>query len=72
MTYRGTVKNGQILLDDRVELPEGTSVRVEVEMTPELLASLREGLASLSGSAGGLPADMAEHHDHYIHGAPRE
>jgi hypothetical protein len=66
------VKNGQILLDNRVELPDGTSVRVEVEMTSELLASLREGLANLSGSAGGLPVDMAEHHDHYIHGAPRE
>ena len=30
MTYRGHVKNGQILLDQAVQLPEGTAVHVEV------------------------------------------
>ena len=30
MTYRGHVKNGQILLDRPVQLPEGTAVNVEV------------------------------------------
>jgi hypothetical protein len=30
MTYRGHIKNGQILLDEPAELPEGTEVSVEV------------------------------------------
>ena len=30
MTYRGHVKNGQIQLDQPVQLPEGTDVNVEV------------------------------------------
>jgi hypothetical protein len=31
MTYRGTVKNGVIVIHDAPFLPEGTSVRVEVD-----------------------------------------
>lgn len=31
MTYRGTVKNGVIVVEDAPHLPEGTSVRVEVD-----------------------------------------
>jgi hypothetical protein len=28
-------------------------------------------LLQLAGSVEGLPADFAENHDHYLHGAPR-
>jgi len=31
MTYRGRVKNGVIVVEDAPQLPEGTSVRVEVD-----------------------------------------
>jgi hypothetical protein len=31
MTYRGHIKNGVAVLDERVNLPDGTPVRVEVE-----------------------------------------
>lgn len=30
MTYRGHIKNGQVILDDPAPLPEGAVVRVEV------------------------------------------
>jgi len=30
-----------------------------------------EALLELAGSATGLPADLAQNHDHYLHGAPR-
>jgi hypothetical protein len=30
MTYRGQVANGQIVLNERVQLPEGAIVQVEV------------------------------------------
>lgn len=33
MTYHGQVTNGQIVLEERVQLPEGTTVSVEV--TPQ-------------------------------------
>lgn len=31
MTYRGHIKNGMVLLDQRVDLPDGTPIRVEIE-----------------------------------------
>ena len=31
MTYRGHIRNGVAVLDNRVNLPDGTPVRVEVE-----------------------------------------
>lgn len=34
--------------------------------------TLAEQLGDLIGSAPTLPSDMAEHHDHYLHGAPKE
>jgi len=34
--------------------------------------TLAEQFGDLIGSVPDLPADMAEHHDHYLHGAPKE
>jgi hypothetical protein len=34
--------------------------------------TLAEQLGDLIGSVTDLPPDMAEHHDHYLHGAPKE
>ena len=72
MTYRGKVQDGVIVLDDSVKLPDGVTVRIEVDPTPDELAALRDGLKKLSGTAPGLPRDMARNHDHYIHGTPRQ
>jgi hypothetical protein len=33
--------------------------------------TIGEVLLSLAGTAEDLPADMARHHDHYLHGTPR-
>ena len=30
-----------------------------------------EALQELAGTAEGLPSDLAQNHDHYLHGAPR-
>jgi hypothetical protein len=30
-----------------------------------------EALLEIAGTAEGLPADFAENHDHYLHGAPK-
>lgn len=34
MNCKGTVKNGVVVLEPPAELPEGTSVRVELEPAP--------------------------------------
>jgi len=73
MTYRGHIKNGQILLDEPAQLPEGAEVQIEVigrangesDDLPELL--LRH-----AGQGRGLPPDLAAEHDHYAHGKPKE
>jgi hypothetical protein len=69
--YTGTVVNGVVVLQDGESLPEGTRVRVvavdqEVEKEP-----LGKRLLKFARTIPGLPPDMAENHDHYIHGQPK-
>lgn len=75
MTYQGRVCNGVVLLDDDARLPEGATVRVEVVESragPEDAGpTLYEQLKPVIGIAKGLPRDMAENHDHYLHGRPK-
>lgn len=78
MTYRGHVKDGVVVLDEPAALPEGASVEVavcpdglsdeEVRNSPTLYETLKDYI----GIADDLPADFAENHDHYIHGAPKK
>ena len=58
------------MLDPKVELPEGIEVRVE-PVPPLARKTLAEQLGDLIGSVPDLPPDMAEQHDHYLHGAPK-
>jgi hypothetical protein len=76
MVYRGIVKNGVVVLGEGAELPEGTEVRVEPVAGGENVASegptLFEQFGNVIGAVPELPVDMAEHHDHYLHGAPKQ
>ncbi|MEK6286000.1 MAG: hypothetical protein AABO57_09695 [Acidobacteriota bacterium] len=68
--YEGKVVNGVVVLENGDSLPEGTRVRVlTVEPTGETLG---QRLLKFAGTAKGLPSDMAENHDHYIHGRPKK
>jgi hypothetical protein len=69
MTIAGTIQNGVVVFDQPPALPEGTRVEVVVP-TPEEAPTL-QGLLRFAGTANDLPPDMAEQHDHYIHGTPR-
>ncbi len=71
MELMGTVQNGVVVLENAPLLKEGTRVRIVVEPTEEEGKSLRDFLRKHAGTAQGLPSDMAEQHDHYIHGTPR-
>lgn len=70
MTYTGHVKNGVVVLDDPVALPEGLAVCVEPAQAgkPRTLA---DRLRDVIGGSKGLPSDMARNHDHYLHGGPK-
>jgi len=71
-SYTGQVQNGVIVLDEGTPpLPEGTKVRVETVDMEEAVRDLSRRLVSVAGKATGLPADLAEQHDHYIHGTPK-
>lgn len=78
MTYRGRVKNGVVVPEAGVRLPEGMDVRIELVSEPETRATetpeveqLREGLLLFSGVVTEGPSDLAHNHDHYLHGTPR-
>lgn len=81
MTYLGRVQNGVVLVEGGVELPEGIEVRIEVEDILQREPSRRDRptigqkLAALGRWAEtqptDLPEDLAENHDHYIHGVPK-
>ena len=75
MTYRGVVKNGVVVLGEAAGLAEGTEVRVEPvaggESFPSEGPTLVEQFSNVIGAVPDLPPDMAEHHDHYLHGAPK-
>lgn len=79
MTVHGHVKNGVVVVDGPVVLPEGAVVRMEVvdSLTNEATGNgspgtLSEKLLKYAGKASGLPRDLARNHDHYIHGTPKE
>jgi hypothetical protein len=76
MTYRGRVKNGVIVLDPPVTLPEGCHVEVatvcdEPGPSAASVPTLAERYPAIIGTIDDLPADLSEQHDHYIHGASR-
>jgi len=72
MTYRGKVTNGMVVLEDPHVFQEGTEVRVvAVRRSRKRKLSLSEKLLKWAGRAKGLPCDLAENHDHYLHGRPK-
>ncbi|MEK7794312.1 MAG: hypothetical protein AAB353_07270 [Candidatus Hydrogenedentota bacterium] len=68
MEANGKIINGAVVLDNGNSLPEGSCVRVIVELQPPL----GKRLLRFAGLAKGLPEDFAENHDHYLHGTPKK
>jgi hypothetical protein len=74
MTFRGYVQNGVVVFDEAQAPPEGAQVEVSLVLPKPQSGdeSLREMLLRFAGSIDGLPSDMAEQHDYYIHGRPKQ
>jgi hypothetical protein len=74
LAYRGKVRNGAIVLDPGVELPEGTQVRIELDLSevvdrrPESDPLFR--MTDLAVETG--ISDLATNADHYLYGHPRQ
>jgi len=64
------VENNTIKLPPGVYVPYGTSARIILETVAGRSAA--ERYAALIGITDALPEDMAENHDHYLHGAPKK
>ncbi len=71
MEYFGTVTNGVVVLENGDRLPEGTRVRVAPLESPPSEETLGQRLLKFAGTARNLPSDMADQHDHYLHGRPK-
>ena len=77
MTYHGHVENGCVVLDDGVNLPNGTAVVVTVahkpvEKTDREIPTLYERLKTFIGAVDGMPSDLSENIDHYLYGHPKK
>jgi len=79
MTYRGTVKNGVVVLEGPRVPPEGSPVSVRV-LKGSARRSTRGGKPTSAsyerykrfiGMAEGLPPDFSINHDHYLYGTPK-
>lgn len=71
-TIMGQVRDGVVVFEEGTPpLAEGTWVRVEPVDREALLKSLGEKLLEVAGQASGLPPDLAQNHDHYLHGQPK-
>jgi len=70
VTYKGHVKNGTVVLDEPVALPEGTEVTVDV-VPGGTSAPLSEKLKDVIGKATGLPPDASSQKRHYLYGHPK-
>ena len=78
MTYTGRVHNGVVIFDGEQKPADGTLVRIVVIASDNVPSkkiddgrSIWEVLRELAGTVEGLPSDMADNHDHYIHGTPK-
>lgn len=77
MTYRGHIDKGVVVLDEPIDLEDGTLVRVEVIQDSVTIPvssrrSLAERLAPAIGKAQTLPPDASEQHDHYLYAASKK
>ena len=70
MSITAIVENDTIKLPPGVHVPDGTSARIIFETV--VGRTLAERYAGLIGITDALPEDMAENHDHYLHGAPKK
>jgi hypothetical protein len=71
MSFQGHIENGVVVFDEPAALPEGAVVRVELAGAPAR-KTLAERYKDIIATVHDLPEDMADNHDHYLHGTPKQ
>ncbi|MBX7245211.1 MAG: hypothetical protein K1X53_06910 [Candidatus Sumerlaeaceae bacterium] len=78
MTIQGHVRNGIVVPDREISLPDGAVVEIRLldeqkQDTPleKQTPTLYDALGDLVGSIKDAPEDFASNHDHYAHGGPK-
>jgi len=75
MVYQGTIQNGVVVLEDGIQLPDGTAVRVEL-ITKQPSQDTRSPKDDILWRMGeyavetGIP-DLGVNIDHYLYGHPK-
>jgi hypothetical protein len=76
MTYRGHIESGVVVLDDPIDLPDGSRVQCELTALDALLSptpNSNGGMYSdpmeFAGSVKGTPSDCSRKHDRYFYGS---
>ena len=63
------------MLKEGNAIPDGNDDRIDSiranDTSPTVGPTLAEQFADVIGAVPDLPPDMAEQHDHYLHGAPK-
>lgn len=76
MTYTGRVKQGVVVFEGTDKPAEGQVVQVfaveQADSGPTDKRNWDQVFEDLIGVTDELPQDMAEQHDHYIHGTPKD
>lgn len=72
MSVTGRVKNGVVVLPKEVKLPEGSEVEVTLLISVEEAEQFTDELLRISRMTKSLPEDLAENHNHYLHGLPKK
>jgi hypothetical protein len=70
MSITATVENNTIKLPSGVNLPDGTTVRIQ-PLTEPAAQAFGSRYAKFIGAVKDAPPDLAANHDHYLYGTPK-
>ncbi len=71
MEVNGIVHNGVIIPEDSTQLTEGMRVLITAS-SQDAPRTFGERFAQFKGAIPNLPADLAQQHDHYRLGTPKQ
>lgn len=72
MSFKGTVKNGVVILPPDAKLPEGAQVDVVLREAQPQEDSFLQAVAKIARPRPHWPKDYALNHGHYVSGEPRK
>ena len=72
VTYKGTVRNGVVVLPPEAKLAEGATVEVIPVEAPEQDPPFLQAILKLAKPRPDWPEDFALNHAHYVKGHPKK